>query len=235
MKLSHGKYGKYEYRGDVERRRARRRRIALLIVAIVGSTVAWKVRAPSDASAEPATTESSFSIAIGPAELRQQLEAARGERDLANAQLERANKIIAFSSRYNIAADLAGAVLDASSAEGIEPELAFRLVRVESEFNPKAVSPVGAIGLTQLMLPTARFFDPKVTREKLYDPATNLRIGFRYLRTLIEENDGDVKLALLVYNRGPVAVQNSRKRGINPSNGYDRVVTKGYAGTGKMD
>jgi soluble lytic murein transglycosylase-like protein len=157
------------------------------------------------------------------------------QRDLANAQLERANKIIAFSSRYGIAADLAGAVLDASSAEGIEPELAFRLVRVESEFNPKAVSPVGAIGLTQLMLPTAKFFDPKVTREKLYDPATNLRIGFRYLRTLIEEQDGDVKLALLVYNRGPVAVRNSRKRGVNPSNGYDRVVTKGYAGTGKMD
>ena len=202
----------------------------LLVVAIAGSSLAWKVRTPAAANAEP-----TLSFTIGDAALRRELEAARGERDLAMAQLDRANKVIAFSTHYRIGADLAGAILDASAAEGIEPELAFRLVKVESDFKTKATSPVGAVGLTQLMLPTARFFDRTVTRDKLYDRDTNLRIGFRYLRTLIEENDGNVKLALLVYNRGPVAVNASRSRGDNPSNGYDKVVTKGYRGTGTMD
>ena len=44
-----------------------------------------------------------------------------------------------------------------------------------------------------------------------------------------------MKLALLVYNRGPVAVEKSRAQGDNPSNGYDRILTKGYRGTGVME
>jgi len=94
---------------------------------------------------------------------------------------------------------------------------------------------VGAIGLTQLMHPTARYFQKGVTRDDLYDRDTNLRIGFRYLRTLIREYKGNVQLALLVYNRGPVAVENARERGIDPSNGYERIVMKGYKGTGVVD
>jgi len=220
----------YVHRGDLERRRKRTRKVLLLVVAVAGSTLAWKVRAPADANAEP-----SPSFFTSDARLRQDLETARGELDLARAQLERANKVFAFSSRYRIAADLAGAIVDASAAEGIEPELAFRLVKLESDFNTHALSKVGAVGLTQLMPSTAKFFDRKITRERLYDRDTNLRIGFRYLRTLIEENHGDVKLALLVYNRGPVAVQNARSRGDNPSNGYDRIVTRGYKGKGTVD
>ena len=226
---------KYEYRGDLERRRKRHRRIALLVVTLVGSTVAWKVRTPTAANAET-TPESSFHFGIGEAaSLQKQLETAKGELDLANAQLDRAKQIIGFSGRYGIGADLASAIFDASAAEGIEPELAFRLVRVESEFNTHATSPVGAVGLTQLMPSTARFFDRGITREKLYDRDTNLRIGFRYLRTLINEQHGNVKMALLVYNRGPVAVQEARAAGENPSNGYDRVVTKHYKGSGTID
>ncbi|HUF29267.1 MAG TPA: transglycosylase SLT domain-containing protein, partial [Gemmatimonadaceae bacterium] len=87
-------------------------------------------------------------------------------------------------------------------------------------------------GLTQLMLPTARYFKPGVTREQLFEPKTNLHIGFRYLRGLIKDYDGDVKLALLVYNRGPVAVNAARARGEDPANGYDRIVLKGYGGSG---
>ena len=56
-----------------------------------------------------------------------------------------------YSTKYGITAGLAGSVFDASLREGIDPELAFRLVRLESEFNPRAVSKVGALGLTQLM------------------------------------------------------------------------------------
>jgi soluble lytic murein transglycosylase-like protein len=118
--------------------------------------------------------------------------------------------------------------------EGIDPGLAFPLVRLESEFNEHARSPVGAIGLTQLMLPTARGYVRHVTREQLYDRELNLRIGFHYLRDLIREH-GSVHLALLVYNRGPGAVIASREMGLDPSNGYDRIILKGYKGKGVVD
>ena len=85
------------------------------------------------------------------------------------------------------------------------------------------------------MLPTARFFQKDITKDQLYNRDTNLRIGFRYLRTLVREYKGNVQLALLVYNRGPVAVEASREQGLDPSNGYERVVMKGYKGRGVID
>ncbi len=148
--------------------------------------------------------------------------------------LSRWHRIFTFSNRYGIKVDLARRIYDASVTAGIEPELAFRLVKVESRFDPAAMSPVGAVGLTQLMLGTARVFEPGVTREDLIDPDLNLRIGLRYLRTLIREY-GDLKIALLVYNRGPVAVQNAISLGQNPANGYESVVTRGYRGRGTLD
>ena len=44
-----------------------------------------------------------------------------------------------------------------------------------------------------------------------------------------------MNLALLVYNRGPVAVEKARAEGDNPSNGYDRILTKGYRGKGTVE
>ena len=120
-------------------------------------------------------------------------------------------------------------------AERIDPALAFPLVRLESQFKQTALSPVGAVGLTQLMLPTARGYVPGVTREDLYDRDLNLTIGFRHLRGLIKQYRGSVPLALLVYNRGGVAVELDRELGIDPSNGYDRIVLKGYKGKGILD
>jgi soluble lytic murein transglycosylase-like protein len=82
---------------------------------------------------------------------------------------------------------------------------------------------------------TARFYQKDITVQKLYNPNTNLRIGFRYLRGLVDEYDGNMKTALLVYNRGPVAVAKSRAQGDNPSNGYDRILTKGLRGKGVVE
>lgn len=168
-------------------------------------------------------------------EARAERASASGELELARNQLARANRIIGYSTTYRIPADLAASIHDIALAEGIEPDLGFRLVRLESDFNERATSPVGAVGLTQLMPATARFFDKSVTRERLYDRETNLRIGFRYLRTLIREYKGDLKIALLVYNRGPVAVQAALDMGLDPANGYDRIVMKGYRGQGTVD
>jgi soluble lytic murein transglycosylase-like protein len=108
-------------------------------------------------------------------------------------------------------------------------------VKIESDFNEKAVSPVGAVGLTQLMPGTAAEIEPGTTREALYKRHVNLRIGFRYLRGLIGQYRGNVSTALLVYNRGPVAVEAAKSRGEDPSNGYERVVMRGYHGKGVID
>lgn len=223
--------GTYVHRGDAKRRLDRIRR-SIFLVAICGAVlIVLYSRKPSAANAEP----SAFSFSFGQSDLTGQLATANGDLALAKAELARLNEIFQFSSQYGIGADLARSIYDIAQAEGIAPELAFRLVSIESRFNERAVSPVGAVGLTQLMLPTARYFEKGVTREQLNDREINLRIGFRYLRSLIREQDGNVRLALLIYNRGPVAVNNARAQGIDPGNGYDTAVMKGYKGTGIVE
>lgn len=222
----------YAHRGDRERRWARIRKGAL-VAGLVGAAWILPKERPTDAIASVSPFPTGRSDATR--ELQQQLDAARGELDIAKAQLQRANTVMTYSSRYKIGADLAGVIYDVALAEGIDPELGFRLVNVESEFNDHAVSPVGAIGLTQLMPSTAQYFKKGVTRQGLFDRKTNLRIGFRYLHGLITEYKGDLTMALLVYNRGPATVASLQAQGIDPHNGYSRLVTKGYSGRGLID
>lgn len=149
--------------------------------------------------------------------------------------LSRWHRIYTYSTKYRIKPDLARHIYDAATKAGIEPELGFRLIRVESVFDERAVSSAGALGLTQLMLGTAREFEPNVTRDELLTAEVNLRIGFRYLRGLIRDYKGDLKIALLVYNRGPTAVGRALAMGMSPANGYETIVTKGYRGRGTLD
>lgn len=149
--------------------------------------------------------------------------------------LDRWHRIYTFSVQYRVKPDLTRRIYDAALTAGIEPDLAFRLVRAESEFNPRAVSKAGAVGLTQLMPATAREFEPQITREALLDPDTNLRIGLRYLRVLIREQHGDLRMALLTYNRGPTAVQQALNTGADPANGYESLIMRGYHGRGVLD
>lgn len=230
-------HGTYVHRGDGARRRARLRRWAYGIGFCAAAVVAYQYKdsEPAAAEAAPAAPSGRAWAIVGDQALRRELATVQGELDMLRAQHERASEVIKFSSRYKIAADLAGSIFDIALAEGIDPELAFRLVQLESDFKVRATSPVGALGLTQLMPGTARHFEKNVTREKLFEPKTNLRIGFRYLRGLIGKYDGNVNLALLVYNRGPVAVDAAIREGRNPTNGYDRILTRGYTGKGVVD
>ena len=125
---------------------------------------------------------------------------------------------------YSVSSDLAETITEAALENGIDLDIAFGLVRAESSFRNTATSPVGAVGLTQLMPSTARWIQPGVSRSALRDPETNLKVGFKYLRYLLEKYKGDENLALLAYNRGPGTVDRALKRGRNPDNGYAAFV-----------
>lgn len=125
---------------------------------------------------------------------------------------------------YRVPSDLARRISEAAVENGIDLDIAFGLVRAESSFRTAATSPVGAVGLTQLMPSTARWIQPGVSRSALRDPETNLKVGFKYLRYLLEKYEGNEDLALLAYNRGPGTVDRALKRGRNPDNGYAAFV-----------
>lgn len=134
-----------------------------------------------------------------------------------------------MADRYHITAAMARMVHDAAVEVGLDPELGFRLVRVESVFDPDAIGSGGATGLVQMMPGTARSINPEIdTRKELIDPRTNMRMGFGYLREMIEryeEHGADaVRLGVIAYNRGEISVDRALRRGADPENGYGKRI-----------
>jgi len=145
--------------------------------------------------------------------------ATKGELALRTSGLRRTASIRHYASRYEIGWELSAQIHDAAAQAGIHFDLAYRLVRVESSFKRRAIGPAGAIGFTQVQPATAHWLDPGVTREDLFEVETNLRVGFSYLRMLIDRY-GSTRLALLAYNRGPGTVHTALVAGEDPANGY---------------
>jgi len=92
----------------------------------------------------------------------------------------------------------------------VEPSLVDSVIRVESNYNPNAVSPKGAMGLMQLIPSTARRFGVNDT----FHPQQNIEGGVRYLKYLMQLYNGDERLALAAYNAGEGAV--AKYKGIPP-------------------
>ena len=125
---------------------------------------------------------------------------------------------------------------DASVLHGIDYELLQALIAAESGFDTHAVSPKGAVGLMQLMPPTAERYGVKGDKktplaQKLTDPKTNIRAGSTYLRDLIKLFPGQLELAVAAYNAGEGAVQRAGNKVPNypETKNYVKTVMQMYA------
>ncbi|MFK5971376.1 MAG: lytic transglycosylase domain-containing protein [Candidatus Marithrix sp.] len=109
----------------------------------------------------------------------------------------------------------------------ISSALLHAIVQVESAYNPKAVSPKGAMGLMQLMPATAKRYGVK----NRTDPAENLAGGTRYLRDLLTMFNGNLSLALAAYNAGENAVKryNNTIPPYRETRNYVKKINKLYA------
>jgi soluble lytic murein transglycosylase len=97
-------------------------------------------------------------------------------------------------------------------ADEVDPLLVAAIIREESQYDWRAVSRVGAIGLMQVMPATAKAVAerhrlPTVGRDDLFDPETNIRIGARYVEQLLAQFSGNVVQTIAAYNAGPMAVR----------------------------
>jgi soluble lytic murein transglycosylase len=94
----------------------------------------------------------------------------------------------------------------------VDPFLVAAIIREESQYDWRAVSRVGAIGLMQVMPVTAnavaqRHHLPGVVREDLFDQETNIRLGVRYIEQLLEQFSGNLVQTIAAYNAGPTVVE----------------------------
>ena len=123
--------------------------------------------------------------------------------------------------------DIDAAIDESAARHHVDPSLVRSVVKVESNFNPNAVSRKGAMGLMQLMPATAR----SLNLVNPFDPAQNLDAGVRHLKKLLDSYGGNVRLSLAAYNAGAGAV--ARSAGVphfRETQDYVRRITGLYSG-----
>jgi Transglycosylase SLT domain len=141
----------------------------------------------------------------------------------ANAKIVTAN----FRGPIATPGDIDSAIEQAAARHNVDPNLVRAVVKVESNFNPNALSRKGAMGLMQLMPSTAKQLKVK----NPFDPEQNVDAGVRHLKQLLESYGGDIKLTLAAYNAGAGAV--ARSSGVPhyaETQNYVRRITNLYYG-----
>ncbi len=115
------------------------------------------------------------------------------------AALPQPATVVAYQQR-----DYTALIEETAYRESVPPYLVAAIMRVESDFDARAVSDKGARGLMQVMPATARRFGFDASR--LQDPVHNVAAGATYLRWLLDRYDGDLDRVLAAYNAGEGAV-----------------------------
>ncbi len=123
-------------------------------------------------------------------------------------------------------ADIQVLVHKIASTHGVDPRLVAAVMKVESNYNPMARSPKGALGLMQLIPSTGQRFGVS----RFFDPAENIEGGVKYLRFLSEKFDSNVELVLAAYNAGEnlVARIGNKVPSIPETRDYVRKIQKIY-------
>ena len=98
-------------------------------------------------------------------------------------------------------------ITDASDQYGVDSRLVKAIIKAESDFNPRAVSGKGAMGLMQIM--PENFQHLQI--ENPFDPRENIMGGTRYFKYLYDRFEGQLALSLAAYNAGPTTVDNYNK------------------------
>jgi soluble lytic murein transglycosylase-like protein len=121
---------------------------------------------------------------------------------------------------HALARRIASAVQRECMLAGQDPNLVLAVIAVESEFNPRALSPVGAVGLMQVM----PLWKKVLEVDDLSHPETSIHAGVQILLHYQQLYDNNLDLTLTAYNRGPTQVNELLAGGVNPANGYSAKV-----------
>lgn len=157
------------------------------------------------------------------------IRAARSAASEVNTYLDGGSQLRLNRSRVFTEQEIDAAIVQAAARHNVDANLVRSVVKVESNFNPNAVSRKGAMGLMQLMPSTAR----SLNVSNPFDPEQNVDAGVRHLKRLLESYGGDIRLSLAAYNAGTGAV--ARSAGVPrfaETRNYVRRITDLYFGGG---
>jgi soluble lytic murein transglycosylase-like protein len=203
----------------------RTRSSSALLIALALASVSWNVTPVEPAPARvavagvtrPATTAPDAALALAVAD-----QLARQPTGLFPAEIER----------------LAATLVGEARARDFDPWLVLALIRVESGFHNFATSPVGALGLMQILPSTGealarRLEIPWRGAQTLFDPVANVKLGVAYLQEL-RDRFGHLPTALAAYNWGPGRIGRRVRDGSPVPARYARRVLSAYAESARL-
>jgi len=130
------------------------------------------------------------------------------------------------SLKSDITRQYDGLITEAAERHGVSFSLLKAMIKIESDFNPRAISRAGAMGLMQIMPENIK----RLNIKDPFDPRENIMGGTRYLKQMIDRFKGKLPLALAAYNAGPnIVEQYQRIPPYTETEDYVEAVMKYYS------